>query len=315
MNKTMIRITLFLLSAGMLMVLYGCHLWTHRCERWATRTAYRQVCKSWSGTHCSFWGSESYQETYCTKWIKYPEKPGSKKGSGPKLPPAKFIRKAGESHFPKNANNPTEGENFLLTQLTPFVCELLKSDDINKTLASMGKYTAYKYDYNCTDIMDNEPIYQSSCTHDSCNGEFITKSLAGAFNLQQFKYGRNQFWVKPAHKNSWPFTEDELADWLSSLGLDVWRSSYGRIAGGADFNSSTGHRYSTVYYKFSIKEYPRLKCYRNKYDSAPFDSSDVIEVRWHHQNPSKAETAFCKKKANKWYQKHFDAYRNKSKKK
>jgi len=307
MNKITIRSCLFVLIAGMFLVVSGCG---YRCERWDYRLAYRQVCKSYSSNgHCSFWSSESYMERYCVKWIK---DPGSKKRSSYKIPPGKVIRKAGESHFPKNANNPTEGENFLLTQLTPFVCELLKSDDINKTLASMGKYTAYKYDYNCTDIIDNEPIYQSSCTHDSCNGEFITKNLAGAFNLQQFKYGRNQFWVKPAHKNSWPFTEDELADWLSSLGLDVWRSSYGRIAGGADFNSSTGHRYSTVYYKFSIKEYPRQKCYRNKYDSAPFDSSDVIEVRWHHQNPSKAETAFCKDGGNKWYQKHFDAYPKKT---
>ena len=96
MNKITIRSCLFVLLAGMFLVVSGCG---YRCERWAYRTGYRQVCKSRSSNgHCSFWGTESYQERYCTKWIKDPAPkkiPGSKRSSG------KFIRKAGESHFPK----------------------------------------------------------------------------------------------------------------------------------------------------------------------------------------------------------------------
>jgi len=158
MNKVVIRTALFVFCTGIFLVVSSCG---YRCEKWDYRLAYRQVCKSYSSNgHCSFWGSESYMEKYCVKWIK---DPGSKKRAGSILPPAKFIRKAGKSHFPKNTNKPTDGETYLLTQLTPFVCKIMKSDDISKTLSSMGQFNIYP-----------GMSYRS---------EFITKKFAGGFNL------------------------------------------------------------------------------------------------------------------------------------
>ena len=135
MNKVKIRMTLFALITGIfLIVVSGCG---YRCEGWAYRTAYRQMCKSYSSNgHCSFWGSESYQERYCTRWIK---DPGSKKRSRSKTPPLRLALKAGKAYFPKIPGAPTEGETYLLTQLTPFLCDIMKSDDIIKTLSSMGQ--------------------------------------------------------------------------------------------------------------------------------------------------------------------------------
>jgi hypothetical protein len=280
MNKVIIRITLFLFITGMLLVMYGCPLWTHRCERWATRTAYRQVCKSWSGTHCSFWGTESYQETYCTRWIKDPE---LRKTPDSKLPPGKFIRKAGEAHFPKNTGVPTAGETYLLTQLVPFICEIvksdgeiMKSDDVIKTLASMGQYNI-------------DERYTSSR-----QGEFITKNFTGGFTLYEHKTSTSSLWFKPTYKNSWPFTDEELADLLSSLGLKVMRDHVSRIVGVAGKKSGR-NRYSSLSYEFSIGMENRHYGHKNRYDTAPYDSSnDVMEISW--KNPYKSKTTLaCKK--------------------
>ncbi|MBT8356399.1 MAG: hypothetical protein KJO61_01375 [Deltaproteobacteria bacterium] len=258
MNKVMIRITLFALITGMfLVVVSGCG---YRCQGWAYRTAYRQVCKSWSGTHCSFWGSESYQERYCTRWIKDPKPKKKIQGTG--LPPGKFIRKAGESAFPKNANNPTAGETYLLTQLSPFICELLKSDDIIKTLASMGQYHINKK-------------YTTSR-----RGQFITKNFAGGFTLYANKAATSSLWIKPAHKNSWPFTGEELADLLSGLRLKVMRDHVTRIVGVAGRKKGK-NRYSYLSYPFSIGMSMRHSDHRNRYDTATYDNSiDIFRICW-----------------------------------
>lgn len=269
MDKVIIRITLFLFITGMLIVLFGCALATHRCERWATRTAYRQVCKSWSGNHCSFWGTESYQETYCTRWIKDPE---PKKTPGPGLPSGAFIRKAGEAHFPKKTGAPTAGETYLLTQLAPFICEIMKSDgeiikseDVIKTLASMSQYNI-------------DERFTSSR-----QGEFITKNFVGGFTLYEHKTATSSLWIKPAHKNPWPFTGEELADLLSSLGLKVMRDHVTRIVG-VNGKKKGKSRYFYLSYPFSIGMSMRHYGHRNRYDKAPFDTSnDIIQISW--KNP------------------------------
>ena len=120
--------------------------------------------------------------------------------------------------------------------------------------------------------------------------EFITKNFAGGFSLVKHKNGTSSLWFKPAHKNSWPFTDDELADLLSSLGLKVMRDHISKIVGVAG-KKSRGNRYSDIYYEFSIGMHFRHGGHRNRYDTAPYDSSnDVITIRWKNQYKLKART-------------------------
>jgi hypothetical protein len=231
------------------------------------------VCKSYSANgHCSFWGSESYQLRECVEWVKKPE---YEKGSGSKLPPPKgskkFIRMAGKSQFPKNTDRPSDGETFLRSQLTPFVCEIMKSDDIKKTLASIGQYNQIKnlsYPYG-----------------------FITKDLTGGFSLPANDKSYGSLWVKRVNAKPWPFSEEELADWLSSLGLAVMRDSIADVVGVTGRPSARKNRYSRYGYEFSIGAAPQYNMYTNQYDKTAVYKSKVILVRWMAE--SKTKIKFC----------------------
>jgi len=233
------------------------------------------VCKSYSSNgHCSFWGTESYQDTYCTRWIKDPQ---PRKIPGSKLPPGKFIRKAGESHFPKKTSDRTAGETYLLTKLAPFVVKILKSDDVIKTLASMGQHN----------IVRNSTL--------RCKGEFITNNFTGTFDLWGDDYQTSSLCFKPAHKNSWPFTDNELADLLSSLGLDVMRDHISNILGVAGKRTGKS-RYFSLSYPFSIGMDMGYLLKRNPYDTAPYDSSfDIMRIRWKEPYQSKGRIKFPKR--------------------
>ena len=109
MNKITIRSCLFVLIAGMFLVVSGCG---YRCERWATRIAYRQVCRGYSSDgNCSLWGTESYQDTYCTKWV---EIPGSKKNQDPRAHHLSWFSMQGDRTFlRKKVHQPLEKPTWL----------------------------------------------------------------------------------------------------------------------------------------------------------------------------------------------------------
>lgn len=218
MYKITIRSGLFVLIAVMLLTVSGC-AYSKNCERWDYRTSYRQVCKRWSGTHCAFWGSEAYQEKYCAQWkskeqIEYEKKVEKTAGTAIITGDhqertdywAKFIRTPGESQFPKNSDTPTDGETYLLTQLTPFLCEIEKSDDIVETLASMGQVNITGQRKSGVDF------------------KFSTKNFYGiTFGYDKIKMRLHLFIY--ANEKSWPFTEDEVVDWMSSIGLGVYKTT------------------------------------------------------------------------------------------
>jgi hypothetical protein len=199
------------------------------------------VCKSWSGSHCSFWGSESYQERYCTRWIKDPDPKRvsySEPRPVPKTPATSnkkpvpktsstvtkyFISKGGKSHFPKNAKMPTPGETYLLSELTPFLCNITKSG-IRKTVSSMGGT------YKNKKSKSGRKRYKYV--------QFSTNKFTGSFFPIE-SYSSDSCSIYQANYKPWPFTKDELVDWLSSMGFDVFRNGNyiiggkGLIGGGA----------------------------------------------------------------------------------
>jgi len=279
MNKITFRSCLFVLIAGMFLLVSGCG---YRCERWATRIAYRQVCRGYSSDgNCSLWGTESYQDTYCTKWIK---DPGSKKRSRSKSMPLKLILKAGKAYFPKIPSTPTDGETYLLTQLTPFLCEIMKSDDIVKTLSSMGQ---------CK--IDNEKSKYWDFQYD-----YLTKSYTGRYNFTVDDPPIKSLPIRQTNGKSWAFSKDELIDWLSSLGLDVFQYGSTYIYGVA------GHTGGDSIYNTDLGNYPfclwmTLSSPRGKYGGinyyAPKIFDNFLGLNW--KNQSKAKTVFCKE----WSQK------------
>ena len=295
MNKITIRNCLFVLIAGMfLVVVSGCG---YRCEGWAYRTAYRQMCKSYSSNgHCSFWGSESYQERYCTRWIK---DPGSKKRSRSKTPPLRLALKAGKAYFPKIPGAPTDGETYLLTQLTPFLCEIMKSDDIIKTLSSMGQ---------CK-------IQNKKSKHWDFQYDYITKSYSGNHGFTVGDHPVKWLYIEQTKKNPWPFSREELTDWMSSFGLDVFQYGsnyfYG-VAGHTGGESIDIKNINNYPFYFRTNIFYQRDEFGTNYQAPQIVGRD-FGLYW--KNQSKAKAVFCKKRANKWYQKSFDAYRNKAKKK
>ncbi len=305
MNKVNIRITLFALITGMfLVVVSGCG---YRCQGWAYRTAYRQVCKSYSSNgHCSFWGSESYQERYCTRWIKDPDpkkatysepRPVPKTHATSKKKPVPqtssvvtkyFITKAGKSHFPKNVKKPTHGETYLLSEVTPFLCEIAKSG-IRKTVNSMGG--TYK----------NEKTKSGGKKYKYV--QFSTSKFIGEFFPKE-SYGSNSCSIYQPNYRPWPFSKDELVDWLSSMGFDVFRNG-NYIVGGKDFKGRGAYKPDKLYY---LNYTSSIETVMSKH--GPGTS---IRVRWIMK--SEAMAALCKLGENKWYQKSFDEYRNMTKNK
>ena len=122
-------------------------------------------------------------------------------------------------------------------------------------------------------------------------------------------------YIEQINKSPWPFSKDELIDWMSSFGLDVFQygSNY--------FYGVAGHTGGETIDIEKINNYPfyfrtNLAFQRDKYGAKYQVSQNVGQdfyLYW--KNQSRAKTIFCSKKGNKWYQKSFDAYRNMTKKK
>ena len=265
------------------------------------------MCKSYSSNgHCSFWSSESYQERYCTRWIKDPD---PKKGTYseprpvPKTPATSkkkpvpqtssfvtkyFITKAGKSHFPKNVKKPTRGETYLLSELTPFLCRIAKSG-IRETVNSMGGT------YNNKKRKSGGKKYKYV--------QFSTNKFTGSF-FPKKSYGSNSCSFSQANYKPWPFSKDELVAWLSSMGFDVFRNG-NNITGGKGFiDGGVYKRDKLNYLNYTSSIITRM---------SKHGPGISISVSW--KIKSEAMAALCKLGENKWYQKHFDEYRNMTKKK
>jgi len=203
-----------------------------------------------------------------------------KKRSSSKTTPLRLIINAGRAHFPKKTHAPTAGETYLLTQLTPFLSEIIKSDDIIKTLASMGQ---------CK-------IDQKGSEHWDSKYNYFTKSYTGNHCFTVGDPPMKWLYVTQRNGKRWPFSKEELIDWLSSLGLDVFDYGgtyiYGVAGhiGGESIDSKNINNYP--FYLWITLSYQREYGYYN-YDAPTIVGYDLA-LRW--TNQSKAWTVFCEGK-------------------
>ena len=236
---------LFALAAGALILFSSCAVLEHygtNCKRWAYRTSYRSVCKDYdSNRNCRFWGQESYQEQYCAAWKTKEEIQREKSGYSstsyyeapdntaieptPETPESKLIRRAtqaGNSSYHEQGVH-YSGSEFLKTRLEPFLCTIASSEDIRETLSAMGK--------------DKYRLIKSNAL--GCEMEYATNEFSAKIALSNIQKGTG--WLNiSVLESDWPFTSDELADWLSGIGFDIRLTTNTQVRGVADYSPPLG---------------------------------------------------------------------------
>ncbi|MBW1693622.1 MAG: hypothetical protein JRJ41_05565 [Deltaproteobacteria bacterium] len=154
----------------------------------------------------------------------------------------------------------------MLKELKPFLCEIAKSG-IRKTVNSMGG----KYNHGKTKLGKTNFV------------KFSTKKFDGNFyfpNISHGSYAYYGVYFNLPNYKLWPFSKDELVNWLSNIGLDVFMEKK-EIVGG------TGYRGGNFYDDFSYTAY--LKVYGKKQTKNSLGKS--IAVIW--ENSSEAKKIWC----------------------
>lgn len=233
----------------------GAPIWPGRCV--GALTSHKDECDRISNEITS---GSSYQKlpSYCEDMSI-----SADKTRAPKSP---FIRKQDVAAFPKLANQPTPGESYLMDTVSPFLCEIVKSDKPVERLKSMGILTWEAHPTPGTHLyifkMEN---FEINVTRDY---DLEGKNLRGS-----------KIELK---KNSWPYTQDELISWLFSRGFKVLLVPGDIVKGVAEFDDLGGLSFTKTFrYKIKTSSYKIVFSEKRSQKVTPTkENSETIIYDW-----------------------------------